>query len=167
MIIVAASFQSHTPDPRENRIDFKVLLCLYNVLSERRNIKASTTGLLVCCSKECGATLGGTGNRQQGSWQTTLVKFTVKFSRLEVIRNEISSFLLEDTTTHLDYEADFGHAESYRDNYLELKSKVEEFLKKSSRSLSECSTKYNTPKLKLPKFELKKFSGDPKNSSHS
>ncbi|GBL94915.1 hypothetical protein AVEN_187436-1 [Araneus ventricosus] len=67
-----------------------------------------------------------------------------------------------DTTTHPEYEADFEAAESYRDSHLGLKTKVEAFLKKSSRGLSECSSKQNAPKLKLQKSELKKFSCDPK-----
>ncbi|GBN01827.1 hypothetical protein AVEN_208551-1 [Araneus ventricosus] len=50
-----------------------------------------------------------------------------KFSRLEMIQKEISSLLLEDTSTHSEFEADFEAAESYRDSYLKLKTKVEEF----------------------------------------
>ncbi|GBM24796.1 hypothetical protein AVEN_245047-1 [Araneus ventricosus] len=41
------------------------------------------------------------------------------------------------------------------------KAKVGAFLQ-SSRGLSQCSSWENAPKLKLPKFELRKFSGDPK-----
>ncbi|GBM21870.1 hypothetical protein AVEN_32856-1 [Araneus ventricosus] len=85
-----------------------------------------------------------------------------KFSRLEAIQREISSLLLEDTSTPSEYEAGFEAAESYRDNYLELKTRIEAFLKKSFRGLMQCSSMDNAPKLKLPKFELKKFSGDPK-----
>ncbi|GBM57015.1 hypothetical protein AVEN_146042-1 [Araneus ventricosus] len=84
-----------------------------------------------------------------------------KFSRLEVIQKEIHALLLEDTSTHSEFEADFEAAESYRDSYLELKTKVEASLK-SSRGLMKYSSMDNAPKLKLPKFELKKFSGDPK-----
>ncbi|GBN60030.1 hypothetical protein AVEN_29678-1 [Araneus ventricosus] len=84
-----------------------------------------------------------------------------KFPRLEVIQKEISSLLLEDTSTHSDFEAGFEAAESYRDGYLELKTKVEASLK-SFRALLQCSSMDNVPKLKLPKFELKKVSGDPK-----
>ncbi|XP_055928099.1 uncharacterized protein LOC129959307 [Argiope bruennichi] len=83
-----------------------------------------------------------------------------KFSRLDEIQNEISSLLLEENTA--EYETDFEAAENYRDRYLELKSKVATFLNKNSRCVSECSSKNNAAKLKLPKFELKKFSGDPK-----
>ncbi|GBM00305.1 hypothetical protein AVEN_32647-1 [Araneus ventricosus] len=84
-----------------------------------------------------------------------------KFSRLEVIQKEISLLLLEDTSIHSDFEADFEAAESYRDSYLELNTKVETSLK-SSRGLVQCFSMDNAPKLKLPKFELKKFSVDPK-----
>ncbi|GBO03293.1 hypothetical protein AVEN_170183-1 [Araneus ventricosus] len=84
-----------------------------------------------------------------------------KFSRLEVVQKEITSLLLEHTSTHSEFEADFEAAESYRDNYLDFKTKVEASLK-SSRGLIQCSSMDNAPKLKLPNFELKKFSGDPK-----
>ncbi|GBM66145.1 hypothetical protein AVEN_68275-1 [Araneus ventricosus] len=84
-----------------------------------------------------------------------------KFSRLKVIQKEISSLPLEDTSTHSEFETDFEAAESYRDSYLDLKTKVEAS-QKSSRGLMKCSSTDNAPKLKLPKFELKKFSGDPK-----
>ncbi|GBN10468.1 hypothetical protein AVEN_232853-1 [Araneus ventricosus] len=84
-----------------------------------------------------------------------------KFSRLEVIQKEISSLLLEDKNTHSEFETDFEAAESYRDSYLELKTNVEASVK-SSRGLMKYSSTDNAPKLKLPKFELKKFSGDPK-----
>ncbi|GBM33842.1 hypothetical protein AVEN_76205-1 [Araneus ventricosus] len=84
-----------------------------------------------------------------------------KSSCLEVIQKEISSLLLEDTNTHSEFKADFEATESYRDSYLELKTKVEASLK-SSIGLIQCSSMDNAPKLKLPKFELKKFSGDPK-----
>ncbi|XP_055936868.1 uncharacterized protein LOC129966467 [Argiope bruennichi] len=83
-----------------------------------------------------------------------------KFSRLDEIQNEISSLLLEENTA--EYETDFEAAENYRDKYLELKTKVATFLNKNSRCVSECSSKNNDAKLKVPKFELKKFSGDPK-----
>ncbi|GBL95136.1 hypothetical protein AVEN_253485-1 [Araneus ventricosus] len=84
-----------------------------------------------------------------------------KFSSLEAIQKEISSLLLENTSTHSVLETDFEAAENYRDSYLELKTKVEASLK-SSRGLMKCSSMDNAPKLKLLKFRLKKFPGDPK-----
>ncbi|GBN91808.1 hypothetical protein AVEN_120726-1 [Araneus ventricosus] len=96
-----------------------------------------------------------------GKLSSLYSQFDDKFSRLEVIQKEISSLLLEDKNTHSELETDFEAAESYRDSYLELKTKVEASLK-SSRGLMKCSSTDNAPKLKLPKFELKKFSGDPK-----
>ncbi|GFS68066.1 integrase catalytic domain-containing protein [Trichonephila clavipes] len=55
-------------------------------------------------------------------------------------------------------------AEKYRGRYLELKSKacVATFLNKNSGCASECPSKNNAAKLKLPKFELEKFADDPK-----
>ncbi|XP_055940811.1 uncharacterized protein LOC129971242 [Argiope bruennichi] len=85
-----------------------------------------------------------------------------KFLRLDEIQNEISSLLLENTDTAAEYETDFQAAEDYRDNFLELKSKIETLLNKDSGSFLERSSDFDVVKLNLPKFELKMFSGDPK-----
>ncbi|GBM75523.1 hypothetical protein AVEN_180637-1 [Araneus ventricosus] len=85
-----------------------------------------------------------------------------KFLRLDVIQNKISSLLLENTDTAAEYETDFQAAEDYRDNFLELKSKLETLLNKVSGSFLESSSELDVVKLNLPKFELKMFSGDPK-----
>ncbi|GBN30474.1 hypothetical protein AVEN_42034-1 [Araneus ventricosus] len=78
------------------------------------------------------------------------------------IQNKISSLLLENTDTAAEYETDFQAAEDYRDNFLELKSKLETLLNKDSGSFLESSSELDVVKLNLPKFELKVFSGDPK-----
>ncbi|GBM87480.1 hypothetical protein AVEN_197387-1 [Araneus ventricosus] len=85
-----------------------------------------------------------------------------KFLRLDEIQNKISSLLLEKTDTAAEYETDFQAAEDYRDNFLELKSKLETLLNKDSGSFLESSSELDMVKLNLPKFELKMFSGDPK-----
>ncbi|GBN79374.1 Trafficking protein particle complex subunit 11, partial [Araneus ventricosus] len=85
-----------------------------------------------------------------------------KFLRLGEIQNKISSLLLENTDTAAEYETDFQAAEGYRDNFLELKSKLETLLNKDSGSFLESSSELDVVKLNLPKFELKMFSGDPK-----
>ncbi|GBN72037.1 hypothetical protein AVEN_225665-1 [Araneus ventricosus] len=85
-----------------------------------------------------------------------------KFLRLDEIQNKISSLLLENTDTAAEYETDFQTAEDYRDNFLELKSKLETLLNKDSGSFLESSSELDVVKLNLPKFELKMFSGDPK-----
>ncbi|GFR28308.1 uncharacterized protein TNCT_684111 [Trichonephila clavata] len=53
-----------------------------------------------------------------------------KFLRLDEIQNKISSLLLENNETAAEYESDFQAAEDYRDNFLELKSKIETLLNK-------------------------------------
>ncbi|GFY78828.1 integrase catalytic domain-containing protein [Trichonephila inaurata madagascariensis] len=68
----------------------------------------------------------------------------------------------KNTATAAEYVADFERAEDYRDNFFELKSKIETLLNKDSGSLLESSSERDVVKLKLPKFELKMFSGDPK-----
>ncbi|GFV47908.1 integrase catalytic domain-containing protein [Trichonephila clavipes] len=85
-----------------------------------------------------------------------------KFLRLDEFQNKISDLLLENTATAAEYEADFEGAEDYRDNSFELKSKIETLLNKDSGFLLESSSERDVVKLKLPKFELKMFSGDPK-----
>ncbi|GBN27507.1 hypothetical protein AVEN_100305-1 [Araneus ventricosus] len=64
---------------------------------------------------------------------TDLQKRVVSYPRGDSKRN-ILIVLLEDTATHPEYDADFEASESCRVNYLELKTKVEAFLK-SFRSL--------------------------------
>ncbi|GBN28735.1 hypothetical protein AVEN_250812-1 [Araneus ventricosus] len=62
-----------------------------------------------------------------------------KFLRLDEIKNKISSLLLKNTDTAAEYETDFQAAEDYRDNFLELKSKLETLLNKDSGSFLESS----------------------------
>ncbi|GBO38824.1 hypothetical protein AVEN_224856-1, partial [Araneus ventricosus] len=83
-------------------------------------------------------------------------------NKIDEIQNKISSLLLENTDTAAEYETDFQAAEDYRDNFLELKSKLETLLNKDSGSFLESSSELDVVKLNLPKFELKMFSGDPK-----
>ncbi|KAG8180513.1 hypothetical protein JTE90_007468 [Oedothorax gibbosus] len=89
-------------------------------------------------------------------------QFKDKFNRLDEVQNEISSLLLEDPSTIGEYETDFHAAEVYRDNYLDLDSRVEAFLNKDVKSCSRASLEGSPLKVRLPKVELKTFSGDPK-----
>ncbi|GBM67675.1 hypothetical protein AVEN_182799-1 [Araneus ventricosus] len=57
-----------------------------------------------------------------------------KFLRLDEIQNKISSLLSENTDTAAEYETDFQASEDYKDNFLELKSKLETLLNKDSGS---------------------------------
>ncbi|GFY71660.1 integrase catalytic domain-containing protein [Trichonephila inaurata madagascariensis] len=84
------------------------------------------------------------------------------FLRLDEVQNKISDLLLKNTATAAEYEADFEGAEDYRDNFFELKSEIEMLLNKDSGSLLESSSERDVVKLKLSKFELKMFLGDPK-----
>ncbi|GFY37278.1 integrase catalytic domain-containing protein [Trichonephila inaurata madagascariensis] len=63
-----------------------------------------------------------------------------KFLRLDEVQNKIFDLLLENTATAAEYEADFEGAEDYRDNFFELKSKIETLLNKDSGSLLESSS---------------------------
>ncbi|GFR06472.1 uncharacterized protein TNCT_30441 [Trichonephila clavata] len=60
-----------------------------------------------------------------------------KFLRLDEIQNKISSLLLENNETAAEYESDFQAAEDYRDNFLELESKIETLLNKDFGSFLE------------------------------
>ncbi|GBM77617.1 hypothetical protein AVEN_145526-1 [Araneus ventricosus] len=99
------------------------------------------------------------GGKDLGKLSSLRSQLNDKFPRFDVLQKEISSLLLEDTSTHSEFEADFEAAESYRDSCLELKTKVEASLK-SSRGLMKCSSMDYAPRLKLPKFELEEVSGD-------
>ncbi|GFT78738.1 integrase catalytic domain-containing protein [Trichonephila clavipes] len=85
-----------------------------------------------------------------------------KFLRLDEVQNKISDLLLQNTATAAEYEANFEGAEDCRDNFFEIKSKIETLLNEDSGSLLESPSERDVVKLKLPKFELKMFSGDPK-----
>ncbi|GFY39842.1 DUF1758 domain-containing protein [Trichonephila inaurata madagascariensis] len=63
-----------------------------------------------------------------------------KFLRLDEVQNKISDLLLENTATAVEYETDFEGVEDYRDNFFELKSKIETLLNKDSGSLLESSS---------------------------
>ncbi|GBN01199.1 hypothetical protein AVEN_82041-1 [Araneus ventricosus] len=82
-----------------------------------------------------------------------------KFARLETCQAEITNLILKTEDAEQAYEEDFLSAEKYRDNYIELCSRIEQLYLKDS-STKDFSEKR---KFKLPKIELKKFDGDAKN----
>ncbi|GBM74552.1 hypothetical protein AVEN_184359-1 [Araneus ventricosus] len=53
----------------------------------------------------------GAGGKDHGKLSSLHSQLDDKFSRLEVIQREISSLLLEDTSSPSEYEADFKAAE--------------------------------------------------------
>ncbi|GFS61773.1 integrase catalytic domain-containing protein [Trichonephila clavipes] len=83
-----------------------------------------------------------------------------KFLRLDEVQNKISDLLLQNTATAAEYEANFEGAEDCRDNFFEIKSKIETLLNEDSGSLLESPSERDVVKLKLPKFELKMFSAE-------
>ncbi|GBL89093.1 hypothetical protein AVEN_255230-1 [Araneus ventricosus] len=79
-----------------------------------------------------------------------------KFQRLETTQESSSEMLLNEHQEK-EYSKDFNEAEICREQYLSLKSKIENFENNSeSQSVKSSSDR----KYRLPKLELKKFNGD-------
>ncbi|GBM31122.1 hypothetical protein AVEN_82059-1, partial [Araneus ventricosus] len=81
-----------------------------------------------------------------------------KFTRLEKCQTEITNLILKDTDAERAFEEDFLSAEKYRDRFSELCAQIQRL------SMKETETKEFSEKrkFKLPKIELKKFTGDAK-----
>ncbi|GFW88111.1 uncharacterized protein TNCV_217831 [Trichonephila clavipes] len=86
------------------------------------------------------------------------VQLKDKYLRLEVAQEAVSGTLLQLEDNGEEFETDFIDAESYRENYLEYYTRIDKKL--GETVISEVP---DTPrKFKLPKLELRKFGGDPK-----
>ncbi|XP_055947035.1 uncharacterized protein LOC129980679 [Argiope bruennichi] len=86
------------------------------------------------------------------------VQLKDKYLRLEAVQEAVSGALLQLEDDGREFEADFTEAEGYRERYLEYYSLIDKKLKETV--ISEVP---DTPrKFKLPKLELRKFDGDPK-----
>ncbi|GBN82718.1 hypothetical protein AVEN_250903-1 [Araneus ventricosus] len=90
-------------------------------------------------------------------------QLTEKFQSLETTQDSISELLLNENQEN-EYSKDFNEAEIYRERYLSLRSKIENFEIESnseSQSVKSCDRKYRLPKLKLKKFngDIKSFLG--------
>ncbi|XP_035234049.1 uncharacterized protein LOC118205885 isoform X2 [Stegodyphus dumicola] len=83
-----------------------------------------------------------------------------KFSRLETTQEEVSNLLLSDDALQDEYSEDFLKAEEYRDKFCLICSLLENA--KKANSVTEGTTTEQKRKFKLPKLELRKFSGEPK-----
>ncbi|GFT11565.1 putative RNA-directed DNA polymerase from transposon X-element [Trichonephila clavipes] len=87
-----------------------------------------------------------------------------KFARLDTIQEQILELLLGDETLSGEYEDDFNKVEKYRDKMNQLSAELKYAVNKSlnkPQSVAEISQS-NTRKFKLPKLELTRFNGDPK-----
>ncbi|GFY20213.1 putative RNA-directed DNA polymerase from transposon X-element [Trichonephila clavipes] len=87
-----------------------------------------------------------------------------KFARLDTVQEHILELLLSEETLSGEYEDDFKKAEKYRDKMNHLSAKLEYAVNQSlnkPQSESEIS-QGNTSKFKLPKLELARLNGDPK-----
>ncbi|GFX30001.1 uncharacterized protein TNCV_2617121 [Trichonephila clavipes] len=80
-----------------------------------------------------------------------------KFQRLDNCQLLLSEELLKEENGGQLFSEDFEEAETYRDRYLENCFKIENRLQENAGP-SEAKKR----KFKLPKIELKKFKGDPK-----
>ncbi|GFW57405.1 putative RNA-directed DNA polymerase from transposon X-element [Trichonephila clavipes] len=84
-----------------------------------------------------------------------------KFSRLETIQEEISDLLLTSHDLKDTYQEDFSKAEEYRDKFYQIFS-ILEASQEQKILVSEENNSVQKRKFKLPKLELRKFSGEPK-----
>ncbi|GFT14657.1 uncharacterized protein TNCV_632561 [Trichonephila clavipes] len=86
------------------------------------------------------------------------VQLKDKYLRLEAAQEAVSGTLLQLEDNGEEFETDFIDAESYREKYLECYTRIDKKL--GETVISEVP---DTPrKFKLPKLELRKFGGDPK-----
>ncbi|GFT43730.1 putative RNA-directed DNA polymerase from transposon X-element [Trichonephila clavipes] len=87
-----------------------------------------------------------------------------KFARLDTVQEQILELLFGDETLSGEYEDDFNKAEKYRDRMNQLSAELEYAVNKSlNKPQSEAEiSQGNTRKFKLPKLELTRFNGDPK-----
>ncbi|GFU14042.1 putative RNA-directed DNA polymerase from transposon X-element [Trichonephila clavipes] len=84
-----------------------------------------------------------------------------KFSRLETTQEEISDLLLISDELKNTYQEDFLKAEEYRDKFGQICSLLEARQEKTIL-VPEENISVDKRKFKLPKLELRKFSGEPK-----
>ncbi|GFT87370.1 putative RNA-directed DNA polymerase from transposon X-element [Trichonephila clavipes] len=84
-----------------------------------------------------------------------------KFSRLETIQEEISDLLLTSHDLKDTYQEDFSKAEEYRDKFCQIFS-ILEASQEQKILVSKENNSVQKRKFKLPKLELRKFSGEPK-----
>ncbi|GFS93150.1 putative RNA-directed DNA polymerase from transposon X-element [Trichonephila clavipes] len=84
-----------------------------------------------------------------------------KFSRLETIHKEIFDLLLTSHDLKDTYQEDFSKAEEYRDKFRQIFS-ILEASQEQEILVSEENNSVQKRKFKLPKLELRKFSGEPK-----
>ncbi|GFY07957.1 putative RNA-directed DNA polymerase from transposon X-element [Trichonephila clavipes] len=89
------------------------------------------------------------------------MKLQDKFSRLETIQEEISDLLLTSHDLKDTYQEDFSKAEEYRDKFCQIFS-ILEASQEQKILVSEENDSVQKRKFKLPKLELRKFSGEPK-----
>ncbi|GFY47684.1 DUF1758 domain-containing protein [Trichonephila inaurata madagascariensis] len=85
------------------------------------------------------------------------VQLNDQFQRLEKCQNEMIDLIFKDENAEQLFETDFLSAGKYRDRFTELCTKTDQL---ATKEMSEIVTSQG--KFKLPKIELKKFSGDAK-----
>ncbi|GFX77198.1 uncharacterized protein TNCV_1679811 [Trichonephila clavipes] len=84
-------------------------------------------------------------------------QFIDKFQRLDTCQNQISEQLLDTEDAVQEYLDDIEDAENYRDRYIEMCTRVDLKIRETV-----VPTETEKRSFKLPKIELKKFSGEAK-----
>ncbi|GFV92407.1 uncharacterized protein TNCV_3950171 [Trichonephila clavipes] len=84
-------------------------------------------------------------------------QFIDKFQRLDTCQSQISEQLLDTEDAVQEYLGDMEDAENYRDRYIEMCTRVDLKIRETV-----VPTETEKRSFKLPKIELKKFSGEAK-----
>ncbi|GFT55510.1 DUF1758 domain-containing protein [Trichonephila clavipes] len=84
-------------------------------------------------------------------------QFIDKFQRLDTCQSQISEQLLDTEDAVQEYLDDMEDAENYRDRYIEMCTRVDLKIRETV-----VPTETEKRSFKLPKIELKKFSGEAK-----
>ncbi|GFY06831.1 putative RNA-directed DNA polymerase from transposon X-element [Trichonephila clavipes] len=124
-------------------------------------LKAKRKSLRAAFSMCCNGISNRTETLSKNEVNVLYKQLQDKFSRLETIQEEISDLLLTSHDLKDTYQEDFSKAEEYRDKFCQIFSRLEAS-QEQEILVSEENNSVQKRKFKLPKLELRKFSGEPK-----
>ncbi|GFX25300.1 putative RNA-directed DNA polymerase from transposon X-element [Trichonephila clavipes] len=122
-------------------------------------LKAKRKSLRAAFSMCCNGISNRTETLSKNEVNALYKQLQDKFSRLETIQEEISDFLLTSHDLKDTYQEDFSKAEEYRDKFSQIFS-ILEASQEQEILVSEENNSVQKRKFKLPKLELRKFSGE-------
>ncbi|GFY20891.1 putative RNA-directed DNA polymerase from transposon X-element [Trichonephila clavipes] len=124
-------------------------------------LKAKRKSLRAAFSMCCNGISNRTETLSKNEVNALYKQLQDKFSPLETIQEEISDLLLTSHDLKDTYQEDFSKAEEYRDKFCQIFS-ILEASQEQEILVSEENNSVQKRKFKLPKLELRKFSGEPK-----